>query len=151
MLKWLGGAFVVAVLLVGACGEEDDPRDRAVVESGVVREDDAQAKAETRAARRAARERRAARRARARRARARRERARIQAAVEKALAEAEEKEATAPDCDPNYSGACMDPNSSDYDCEGGSGDGPDYVGTVQVVGDDVHDLDRDGDGTACDA
>jgi hypothetical protein len=55
------------------------------------------------------------------------------------------------DCDPNYAGACLDPNSSDYDCEGGSGDGPDYTGTVKVVGDDPHDLDRDGDGIACDA
>lgn len=53
-------------------------------------------------------------------------------------------------CDPNYSGACLDPNSPDYDCEGGSGDGPDYVGIVQVVGSDVYDLDADGDGTACD-
>ena len=53
-------------------------------------------------------------------------------------------------CDPNYAGACLDPNSYDYDCAGGSGDGPDYTGQVQVVGDDHHDLDRDGDGIACD-
>jgi len=53
------------------------------------------------------------------------------------------------DCDPNYEGACLDPNSSDYDCEGGSGDGPDYTGTVTVVGDDHFDLDRDGDGVGC--
>ena len=55
------------------------------------------------------------------------------------------------ECDPNYAGACLDPNSSDYDCEGGSGDGPDYTGMVEVVGDDPYDLDRDGDGIACDA
>jgi hypothetical protein len=55
------------------------------------------------------------------------------------------------DCDPNYEGACLDPNSVDYDCEGGSGDGPDYTGTVTVVGDDHYGLDRDGDGTACDS
>ena len=54
------------------------------------------------------------------------------------------------ECDPNYAGACLDPNSSDYDCEGGSGDGPDYTGIVEVVGDDPYDLDRDGDGIACD-
>ena len=54
------------------------------------------------------------------------------------------------ECDPNYAGACLDPNSSDYDCEGGSGDGPDYTGRVEVVGDDPYDLDRDGDGIACD-
>jgi hypothetical protein len=55
------------------------------------------------------------------------------------------------DCDPNYEGACLDPNSSDYDCEGGSGDGPDYTGTVTVVGDDHFGLDRDGDGVGCDS
>jgi hypothetical protein len=53
-------------------------------------------------------------------------------------------------CDPNYEGACLDPDASDYDCEGGSGDGPEYTGTVRVVGDDPYDLDRDGDGTGCD-
>jgi hypothetical protein len=53
------------------------------------------------------------------------------------------------DCDPNYEGACLDPSASDYDCEGGSGDGPEYTGTVTVVGDDPFGLDRDGDGIAC--
>ncbi|MFG2088306.1 MULTISPECIES: G5 domain-containing protein [unclassified Spirillospora] len=53
-------------------------------------------------------------------------------------------------CDPNYSGACV-PITSDVDCAGGSGDGPGYVrGPVRVVGSDIYDLDRDGDGTACD-
>jgi hypothetical protein len=55
------------------------------------------------------------------------------------------------DCDPSYEGACLDPNALDYDCEGGSGDGPRYTGTVTVVGDDHYGLDRDGDGTACDS
>jgi hypothetical protein len=54
-------------------------------------------------------------------------------------------------CDPNYAGACLDPNSYDYDCEGGSGDGPDYTGEVRVVGSDHFELDRDGDGIACDS
>jgi hypothetical protein len=54
-------------------------------------------------------------------------------------------------CDPNYAGACLDPDSYDYDCEGGSGDGPDYTGPVEVVGDDPYGLDRDGDGHACDS
>jgi hypothetical protein len=53
-------------------------------------------------------------------------------------------------CDPNYTGACLDADSYDYDCEGGSGDGPDYTGLVEVVGDDHFDLDRDGDGVGCD-
>jgi hypothetical protein len=52
-------------------------------------------------------------------------------------------------CDPSYKGQCLDPNSPDYDCEGGSGDGPDYTGPVIVVGDDHFGLDRDGDGSAC--
>jgi hypothetical protein len=52
-------------------------------------------------------------------------------------------------CDPNYSG-CV-PIASDVDCAGGSGNGPAYVsGQVDVVGSDIYDLDRDGDGVACD-
>jgi Glucodextranase, domain B len=46
-------------------------------------------------------------------------------------------------CHPSYEGACLDPNSPDYDCEGGSGDGPDYTGTVTVVGDDPYELNAD--------
>jgi hypothetical protein len=52
-------------------------------------------------------------------------------------------------CDPNYAGACLRPDVSDYDCAGGSGNGPYYTGPVRVVGDDHYDLDRDGDGYAC--
>ncbi|MEV1332315.1 G5 domain-containing protein [Micromonospora costi] len=52
-------------------------------------------------------------------------------------------------CDPNYSG-CV-PIASDVDCAGGSGNGPAYVsGPVRVIGSDIYDLDRDGDGYACD-
>lgn len=62
-------------------------------------------------------------------------------------------EASAPEpsqeCDPNYEGACLDPDASDYDCGGGSGDGPSYTGPVHVVGVDRHGLDADGDGYAC--
>ncbi|ORV01563.1 hypothetical protein [Mycolicibacterium canariasense] len=54
------------------------------------------------------------------------------------------------DCDPNYSG-CV-PVASDVDCAGGSGNGPEYVqGPIKVIGDDIYDLDRDGDGIACDS
>jgi hypothetical protein len=53
-------------------------------------------------------------------------------------------------CDPSYEGECLDPDSYDYDCEGGTGDGPDYTGPVRVVGDDHYGLDRDGNGVACD-
>ncbi len=52
-------------------------------------------------------------------------------------------------CDPNYEGACLDPNSPDYDCAGGNGNGPDYTGRVYVVGDDHFDLDANDDGVAC--
>jgi hypothetical protein len=53
-------------------------------------------------------------------------------------------------CDSNYTGACV-PIASDVDCAGGSGNGPAYVqGPVRIVGSDVYDLDRDGDGIACD-
>ena len=55
------------------------------------------------------------------------------------------------DCDPNYEGQCLDPNSPDYDCQGGTGNGPDYTGPVMVVGDDHFGLDRDGDGAACES
>ncbi len=52
-------------------------------------------------------------------------------------------------CDPNYSGACV-PIASDVDCAGGSGNGPAYVeGPVKVVGTDIYDLDRDGNGIGC--
>lgn len=60
-----------------------------------------------------------------------------------------ESESDSQPCDENYEGACLDPNSYDYDCENGNGDGPDYTGEVYVVGDDHFDLDRDGDGVAC--
>ena len=63
-------------------------------------------------------------------------------------AEVEEEEEASSGCDPNYSG-CV-PIASDVDCEGGSGNGPAYVrGPVRVTGTDIYDLDRDGDGEAC--
>jgi hypothetical protein len=52
-------------------------------------------------------------------------------------------------CDSNYEGACV-PIASDVDCEGGGGNGPAYVqGPVRVVGNDIYQLDREGDGVAC--
>lgn len=51
-------------------------------------------------------------------------------------------------CHPSYSG-CLNPNASDYDCAGGSGNGPYYTGTVRVIGPDVFNLDRDNDGWGC--
>lgn len=76
-----------------------------------------------------------------------REEARAQREQEKQ--EEIEVEELAAECNPNYSG-CLDPNSPDYDCLGGSGDGPDYTGTVEVIGYDEYGLDDDGDGIGCD-
>lgn len=50
-------------------------------------------------------------------------------------------------CTPGYS-PCLPP-ASDYDCEGGSGDGPKFTGQVQVTGSDPYGLDTDGDGVGC--
>ena len=62
---------------------------------------------------------------------------------------APKKPATSLNCDSNYSGACV-PVASDVDCGGGSGNGPEYLyETATVVGSDIYDLDRDGDGLAC--
>jgi len=57
---------------------------------------------------------------------------------------------TQPSCHPSYEGACLRVDVGDYDCAGGSGDGPNYVrGPFRVVGPDVFDLDRDRNGLAC--
>ena len=51
-------------------------------------------------------------------------------------------------CTSGYS-PCLSP-ASDYDCAGGSGDGPGYAsGPIYVTGSDPYDLDYDGDGVAC--
>jgi hypothetical protein len=52
------------------------------------------------------------------------------------------------ECTPGYE-PCV-PVCSDVDCAGGTGNGPCYVrGPIRVTGEDVYDLDRDGDGVAC--
>jgi hypothetical protein len=44
------------------------------------------------------------------------------------------------------------PIARDVDCAGGSGNGPAYVqGPVTVVGTDIYDLDRSGDGVGCES
>jgi resuscitation-promoting factor RpfB len=53
-------------------------------------------------------------------------------------------------CTPGYS-PCLPP-ASDYDCAGGTGNGPKYAyGPIRVTGSDPYDLDRDGDGVACES
>jgi PASTA domain-containing protein len=55
-----------------------------------------------------------------------------------------------PDCDPNYVGVCLKDGIGDFDCLGGSGNGPNYVaGPFDVVGGDPFGLDADGDGVGC--
>ncbi len=54
----------------------------------------------------------------------------------------------ASNCHPNYSG-CLKMNAGDYDCAGGSGNGPNYTGPVRVYGADPFGLDRDNDGWGC--
>ena len=57
---------------------------------------------------------------------------------------------SARNCHPSYEGACLDPTASDYDCAGGSGNGPKYVqGPVKVRPPDPFDLDADADGLGC--
>lgn len=180
-LGYAAVAFVVIVAIVGGSEEERSsdraperppvaatPADSSAQETA---RQDAQVRARQAAARREARvraRRAAARREREQRARAvradqRRERIRARRAVireERAQAAAErerqaqaaaaaEQEA-ASSCHPSYD-PCLNPAASDYDCAGGSGDGPEYTGYVTVTGSDDYDLDRDGDGTGCES
>jgi hypothetical protein len=150
--------FVLAISGGFACGEtQETANDPAVT---LQREAD-RLKAQSEAlqkrieARRQAREARAerirAQRRAARRAhlRAQRRAARAARRAAEAAAQADAQAQAEASCDSNYSGACLDPSASDYDCAGGSGDGPEYTGPVQVVGSDPYDLDSDGDGYAC--
>jgi len=58
--------------------------------------------------------------------------------------------APAVSCHSSYSNVCLAVGAGDYDCAGGSGNGPNYVqGPVDVVGYDEFDLDREGDGVGC--
>jgi len=151
--------LIAVPLLLAGCGE-GDASTQAGAESGSPSLE-RQAKHRRAAAMRRAKMRQQARAAARRHHRqvvARRHRAQVRAAeaqrraAEEAEAGAAEEalaEEEASECDPNYSGACLDPYASDYDCEGGSGNGPAYTGTVTVVGEDHYGLDSDSDGTGC--
>lgn len=55
-------------------------------------------------------------------------------------------------CDPSYTNVCLKDGIGDYDCYGGSGDGPNYTPpgvVVRVVGADPFGLDGNHDGYAC--
>lgn len=51
-------------------------------------------------------------------------------------------------CHPNYSG-CLKVNAGDYDCEQGTGNGPNYTGLVEVYGSDPFGLDKNNNGWGC--
>lgn len=166
---WLGYGFVALLI---ALAVSPDAKEAAKTQpdtnggggGGAQATSDAQAEArEERAALRREREKLREQRAQLRRerAQARRQRARarrIAAAREQERQEelaaqaaaAAEPEPVAASCHPSYD-PCLDPSASDYDCEGGSGDGPMYTGSVTVKGGDDYGLDNDGDGTGCDS
>jgi len=150
--------LLIAALVGIGCGSEssDNAEGQRAAEAQEVRELAQQRAARVRAeVRREARIRgRKARARQARRAEIRAERAeQRQAEAEEAAAVRAEEEAAeeeeASECDPNYTGACLDPYASDYDCEGGSGDGPLYTSTVSVVGEDHYGLDANSNGVGC--
>jgi PASTA domain len=59
-------------------------------------------------------------------------------------------ETTPAQCDPSYPDVCLDPAVEDYDCAGGTGNGPEYVeGPIRVLPPDPFDLDGEGDGWGC--
>lgn len=90
------------------------------------------------------------RRREARLAEQRRERREQRRRRQEALAvAAPEPEPAAESCTDGYD-PCLPP-AADYDCEGGTGDGPAYTGYVTVTGYDPYDLDADGDGVGCES
>lgn len=59
-----------------------------------------------------------------------------------------------PRCHPSYPDVCIPIGSADYDCAGGSGDGPNYIrGPIRVLWNvpnpDPYGLDRNRDGVGC--
>lgn len=60
------------------------------------------------------------------------------------------KRPAAPACEPSYPDTCLKSGIGDYDCENGSGNGPNYVsGPIEVLPPDPFGLDRDKDGVGC--
>jgi hypothetical protein len=55
-------------------------------------------------------------------------------------------------CDSAYPDSCLRDGIGDYDCAGGSGNGPNYVsGPIRVLPPDPFKLDADGDGVGCES
>jgi membrane protein involved in colicin uptake len=154
-MKTLIGVFLAGsiLFLIGSgCGESSNSAEGTTTADRTTTESASNAaRARIRAAKIAKAKARARKARAARRQAAAAEAATAKAAAAKAAAAkaAAAKAAEASRCDPNYSGGCLDPSASDYDCEGGSGNGPNYTGPVKVIGYDKHDLDADGDGYGC--
>jgi hypothetical protein len=141
----LGALALIGSATGGGSSSGSSPGEPATAEAAVVTAHSASHTTKVsrhRAARQRAHERAVARQRARRRAANRAARARARAPRPVAHVSA------ASNCNPNY-GGCLDANASDYDCEGGSGDGPEYTGPVEVKGTDVYDLDRDDDGIGC--
>lgn len=67
---------------------------------------------------------------------------------------AESKTETVPsessqNCTPGYHPCLLQVNDYDNDCEGGTGDGPLFAPRVKVFGNDLYQLDSNGDGIGC--
>lgn len=146
-MKRIGLLFLV-LLMLSACGTEQvsdfaksgasDAQKTAAHMQRQLERQQAKLQRARREARQAAR---AARRTEARRL--------AQAAAQEEAEQQAQTLAAAPTESCDYD-PCLPP-ASDYDCEGGSGDGPAYTGYVRVVGSDPYGLDSDGDGVACES
>jgi hypothetical protein len=169
---WVAYGFVALLIFGAVAGESEDQQDGGRPTADSEQREAAAPKLPATAADRE--ERRALRRERQRlrreqarlrreRLQVRRERARARKARAAARREREQEqqlETPAPpptsepepevSCHPSYD-PCLDPNATDYDCDGGSGDGPMYTGFVTIKGPDDYDLDSDGDGTGCES
>ncbi len=66
--------------------------------------------------------------------------------------ESQAEEPVTQNCDTSYPDVCIPIGAADYDCAGGSGNGPNYIrGPLRVLPPDPHGLDRDGDGIGCES
>lgn len=155
------GLFFLVLLILSACGGTQQASDLVKSAEGEAQKNAARLQRQTerqkaklqqarREARRIARQeilqeaRQAAREARRKAAR------RLARATEREEAEQEAQAvAAAPAQNCDYE-PCLAP-ASDYDCAGGSGDGPAYTGPVRVIGSDPYGLDSDGDGWGCES
>lgn len=159
-MKRIGLLFLV-LLALSACGAESSPtssrngvdaeQEAARLERELEQEKEELERQIKEARREARREKKLAARREAREERKREARraARVEAREQAAEAEEQAVAAAAPESTCDYD-PCLAP-AADYDCAGGSGDGPAYTGPVRVIRSDPYDLDSDGDGWGCES